>query len=513
MPYEVELKLALSPKDLRRLQALPWIRAMGRSAARQMLVSVYYDTEQFTLRDDGVSLRVRRIGNKRLQTVKAAGSGAPFARREWEEEIASDKPDFACAKGTALEPLLNKALRRDLKPVFETSVQRTAFLIRQGKSEVELAIDRGTIKSGGHSRRISEIELELKNGDAAALCKITQRLSKTLPIRYGAKTKSERGYALVEARESEAARGEAIVLEKNADTATAFQTIGFSCLRHVACNEDAVRKRDAEGIHQMRVDLRRLRAAVSIFKDILKDPQSERLNSDLKWLTDQLGPARDYDVFLEESILPQQNSQPKRKEFGTLQSVLRKKRTAGFGTAKDVVAGDRYRRLVLRVALWLADGKWCTSSDPLRRGGRARPIAAFAREVLTKRTKKIVREIRNLEHLDARRRHKLRIAIKKLRYTSEFFVSLFADAKKERKAFGKVLEKLQRALGTLNDIQVHKRLIDTIVHTRGIGQAKSREASLAAGLVAAQEQSNVEPLLAAATKAGKHLAKLRPFWK
>ena len=105
----------------------------------------------------------------------------------------------------------------------------------------------------------------------------------------------------------------------------------------------------------------------------------------------------------------------------------------------------------------------------------------------------------------------MRIAVKKLRYATEFFDSLFADTKKERKALIKVLEKLQTAMGKLNDIRVQEGLADKIVQKRNI--QKGREMSLAVGLVQGQEQRNIKQLLETAAKAGAHLPKLKPFWK
>ena len=102
------------------MKALPWLRALAKNpSTKRTLVSIYYDTKKCTLRDQGVSLRVRCVGERRLQTIKTSGAGAPFARKEWEMEISGDQPDFGRMRGTALEPLLSKTLKRNLKPVFE----------------------------------------------------------------------------------------------------------------------------------------------------------------------------------------------------------------------------------------------------------------------------------------------------------------------------------------------------------------------------------------------------------
>jgi inorganic triphosphatase YgiF len=512
MPNEIEIKLTLTPSSLRRLEAQPWLRKLVAGGTKpQELISVYYDTSKYYLHDRDVSLRVRRAGNKHLQTIKASGAGAPFARKEWEEEIFSDKPDFALAKKTALKPLLSKTVKRKLKPVFETRVQRTAIPVHIGESVIELAIDRGTVKTTRRSQPISEVELELKQSDPAALCKLARRITKVVPVRYGVASKPERGYVLAAGKDVEAAHADAIEIDEHADVAGAFKAIGLSCLRHLARNEEPVREGDAEGIHQMRVGLRRLRAALSLFKNIVQDPQTERLKTDLKWLTEQLGPARDYDVFVKESIAPLE-SMPRKMGVGALKADLRKRRADGFAKARSAVNSGRYRQIVLDIVLWLAGGAWTKNPDPLRKGLRTQPVNAFAREVLDQRTKKIVKKIKKLESLDARHRHKLRIAIKKLRYATEFFSSLFADAKKERKKFGKELEKLQRSLGTLNDIRVHEGLADEIVRVPKL-RAKGRQTAFAVGLVSGQEQKDVEPLLGAAMKAGNRLAAFPRYWR
>jgi triphosphatase len=118
-----------------------------------------------------------------------------------------------------------------------------------------------------------------------------------------------------------------------------------------------------------------------------------------------------------------------------------------------------------------------------------------------------------LDHLDVRQRHKLRIEIKKLRYAMEFFSSQYSDAKKKRKAFAKVLGKLQSALGKLNDIQVHKVLAANILTRKRAPPEELRKMSLAVELLEVQEKRKVKPLLAAATKAGTRMAKLKTFWK
>jgi len=60
-------------------------------------------------------------------------------------------------------------------------------------------------------------------------------------------------------------RAEPIALHRRATVAQAFAVIGFSCLRQLTLNQPGVRAGNEEAIHQMRVGLRRLRTALSLF--------------------------------------------------------------------------------------------------------------------------------------------------------------------------------------------------------------------------------------------------------
>ena len=145
-----------------------------------------------------------------------------------------------------------------------------------------------------------------------------------------------------------------------------------------------------------------------------------------------------------------------------------------------------------------------------RRNGQ-RPIERFAADILAPRTKKAVKKAKKLRELDARQRHKLRIAIKKLRYAADFLIPYGHKAKKHLSAFQGSLKDLQDHLGALNDIQVHQKLVPKLAS--GKSQTKGRQRAFAAGVVvAAREQNEIEPLLNSATKDAIKFAQTRPFW-
>src|SRR6516164_3125501 len=226
---ELEVKLDLAPDSLRALKKIPLLRAQNGKPRRRAEVSVYFDTDDHALRKKGLMLRVRRVGRRYIQTIKA--NGRPFERDEWEAEIAGQEPDLSLAKGTALEPLITKKFRRQLKPLFETRVRRTVYPIVDGKNAIALAVDQGTIELGIRSVPLCEVELELEHGSATRLFDVARELADTLSARIALKSKSERGYEIIDNKQELPAKAVRIHLPVAATTRDAFKVIGLTCLK------------------------------------------------------------------------------------------------------------------------------------------------------------------------------------------------------------------------------------------------------------------------------------------
>jgi inorganic triphosphatase YgiF len=507
MRKEIELKFEVTPRDLRKLRAARVLRR--KPLTEENLVSVYFDTPKHTLARNDVTLRVRHNGDNRLQTIKSGGLASSFRRGEWEHEIKSDVPNLRQVRDTALEPLLTKKLKRRLKPVFETHIHRTSVPVRKNGTRIEVALDEGQVRAGQRSAPISELELELKRGKPGDIFKLAHEMGKLAPATLSLKSKSERGYDLIENKPAKAVGAEKIRLQRGMNTADAFRIIGRSILRQIAGNETAVRRSDSEGVHQMRVGLRRLRAAISLFAKLLGDQETERVKSGLKWLTGELAPARDLDVYMRNEIEPLRGDAPKRRGMKELIGALTLRRAAAFGKAKAAVESPRYRSLLLDTLQWLEIGNW--AKHPRVYGHR--PIERFAADILARRTKRTMKKAKKIRQLDTQQRHKLRIAAKKLRYASDFFGHLFAGRtpKKRLAGFKARLTDLQDCLGALNDIKVHQNLAPKLA--TGKPRAKApRAQTFAAGVVYGREQSEIEPLLNAADKDARKFLHARPFW-
>ena len=256
MSVEAELKFCVAPRKLSSLTKarLAGVRRGHRS--EQTLVSTYFDTPKYKLKRNGLTLRVRQAGDSYVQTVKAGASGS-FARGEWETELDGATPDLAKAKETPLKKLITRKLHKKLKPVFRTSVRRMVLPIRTRRSQIELAVDRGSIASGRSSRPISEFELELKDGSPADLFRAARSFERRTGAELDLRSKAEKGYQLAEGGRESARHAEPIQLDGKLSVSEAFTVITSSTFRHFATNADAVRKLDAEAVHQMRVGLRR----------------------------------------------------------------------------------------------------------------------------------------------------------------------------------------------------------------------------------------------------------------
>ena len=514
MAREFELKLEIPAAAAIKVMALPWLAEVSEDAKR--MTAIYFDTPKCTLRQSGISLRVRRIGNKHIQTVKATnGAGAfPLDRNEWEREVAGDKPDLRYVGGTPLESFSRRKLRRSLTPLFEVKVERNAYPVQSANSDIEVAIDRGNITTATSNMAFCEIELELKRGASAELARLARRFAEEAPVSLGLKSKADRGFDLRAERSPRAHRAEKLSLQPNTRIDRAFQLIGWSCLRQIALNTDAVKNGDNEGVHQMRIGLRRLRALMSIFKDLIDGPETDLIEGELEWLTAELGPARELQVFLETTLGPRATRGVEEEAIQLVRETVVSHRDAALERVRVALIGDRFRELVLRTALWVLAGDWSDNAeaDGVPPNGALKPFAA---KVLSKRTKKFSSRVDGVQELDTHGRHKLRIEVKKLRYATEFFAPLFGRARTRRR-FAGVLRELQDSLGRANDIAVNRRLGQDLVHGWKVGLVSNENLSsanqYALGFAIGCEQHEIEGCLRAAMAVGRKLGGAKRFW-
>lgn len=497
MTTETELKFRIAPRQLATVLRNGASRGQ-RDRTRQTLVSTYYDTKKHKLRRSGLTLRVRKVDDRYIQTVKVR-SLVGVTRGEWENEVAGARPDLTKARHTPLEDLATKKLPGKLKPIFRTNVHRTARTRRVRQSRVELAVDQGRIAAGRRSRPVAELELELKSGHIADLFRLARMFERKTGAELDLRSKAEQGFELVAGNGHDAQHAEPIQLTHELSPRDAFRVIAHSTLRQITANADPVRDGVPEGV-QMRVGLRRLRAAISLFGDILPRVRTTRIKAELKWLTGELAPARETDVFVKESIQPLAAQGVPRRGARAMRKTFSAQRKAAFGRASEAVASPRYRRLLIDVA------EWIETMQPRADDGLT--IAAYAAQVLDRRTRKVRKQGKQLTDLDPQQRHKLRIRVKKLRYAVDFFKSLYRDRdQNELTDFSDRLKQLQSALGSLNDFMAHRELATEAALTAP--PANRRALAFTSGFVVGREREAAHGLLGNAAKELRRLQRLR----
>src|SRR4051812_15646584 len=168
---ETELKFTLSGAALDKLGEHP---VFAGPAETSTLTSVYFDTADRELKGAGYGLRVRKVSGGYLQTLKRQRSSSPIKHGEWEAKVAGEHPDTEILANTPVADLLS---REALAPVFATIIERTQRLWVDGQNVIEVSLDKGEITAGQRREAVQELELELKEGDPAALFELARALN------------------------------------------------------------------------------------------------------------------------------------------------------------------------------------------------------------------------------------------------------------------------------------------------------------------------------------------------
>ena len=434
---EIELKFEIDAASAAKLEQVLLVRPGAKDTPKpKSLTSTYYDTPDCALQKAGFGLRVREVEGRRIQTLKTDLEGLS-ARGEWEVELHGDDLDLDALKDSPAAALV-KVLNGSLRPVFATRVERTAYPVRQGRSRIEAALDRGRVWAGDRSLDLCELELELKGGPHQGVYALAKRLIEAAPLRLSFVSKAERGYRLLSGQTAgEAIRQAKVKLDPGMTTRQAFQAIASAALRQWAGNAGVLATaRRPEALHQMRVALRRLRTAMQLFEPVVADDGFVRLTEELKWLAGELDLGRDTDVLIEETFRPAARRLHQQAGMSGLGERLLKSRTKASDRVIEMLAQPRHLNLVLDTAAWIDCGHWADPGDP-RHGPLAdRPIRVMACEGLDQLRRHVKKRGRRLERLDPERRHELRIRAKRLRYGLEFFSGLYERDRDQGQAQG-----------------------------------------------------------------------------
>jgi triphosphatase len=501
---ELELKLLASPEDQRSLANCGLVarHAAGPGQQRQ-LRSVYYDTAEHSLAEAGYSLRVRDDGEAFVQTLKfAPPEEKSFSRYEWEASLQDSKPDVSRLPASAIGPVAARLGAKALVPVFSTVVTRQTIPLSFKGTNLELAFDQGVIAAGGCERPVSEIEIELQKGEAARLYELALALLDLAPLRWSTASKFERGHALARATPPPTSPAPSSALASHATLDDGIAAILAGCQRHLLANEAAAEDgRDPEGVHQMRVALRRMRAAFALFRRELGTEGSKAFDQEAKRIAHKLGACRNWDVF-ETETLPEATIEE--AERRVLQGAAEPKRDESYGALRKALGGQRYARFQLSLGHWIECSGWRRELDGAMRTKLAEPLAKFAPPSLYALMRKARKKGKGFDKLKLRKRHRLRVALKELRYATEFFRPLFRKGKAKRQE--KKLALLQKLLGKDSDAITTAALLGEL--TEASSSSSLRDAAQALQAWQTEERRAAAP---EAQKAWAKFKKSKPF--
>jgi inorganic triphosphatase YgiF len=512
---EIELKFVIDESMAGRL----WTRAkelklVSDSRKTRTLRCVYLDTPKHVLKNAGITLRLRRVGRRWTQTVKTKAKlhGALSQVDELESPAPGGRLCLeAIPDASVRDEIIRRVNGSPLQPVFETVMKRTASELSLGEgTRAELAIDVGEIRAEGRSAELREAEIEFVEGRRADLFDIAHALFPDGGLRFSRVSKTARGYLLAgEGRIDPPLaprKAEAIALDPTQTAEQAARDILRECFDQITANMVIVQKMDdPEGPHQLRVGLRRLRSAFSVFTLVLQSPELARLGEEARWLGEEVGRLRDIDV-VNDIVRREADSHPGEPGLSTLADGLSEQAAEVRGQLRKCLTEARAQAFLIDLARFAETRGWLVPQD----FGRTEQLAALsvlAASALSKRWRKVGKRARGLKTLDVGQRHELRKELKKLRYAVEFLSPLFLAKRVE--PFVKRLKKLQTVFGDLNDAATVKAMFARTEVRCGSDLLAQR----AIGWVIGASQARAEYSWARARAMWRDLKETGPFWK
>jgi inorganic triphosphatase YgiF len=468
---EVELKLLTDPATLQRFLAAAVVtrNATSKGVVRR-LEATYYDTPDTVLARQGASLRVRRSGKQFVQTLKLASQESPLQRREMEARVPDSALQLDALPLAELGSPFATLPDAELAPVFTTKIRRHTHVVEFGGAAIEVAFDEGTLSAGDKVEDVCEIELELKAGGAGALYELGLSLLEQGPVRIGLQSKAERGYALAFGTSPTAEKAFATGIGPADTTDDVIAKVLNACQSHVMANLMAAHHgQDPEGVHQLRVALRRLRTAISLFKKEVPASALEALGLDAKRLASALGPARNWDVFATSTIAEIERANLPGVDFTELRSATAAPRARSYQAVRVDLIDLECTRFLLSLGRVIERRSWRNDIGIDALAVLTQPAREFAGRGLARLHRKALKQGHNFRKLRPTTRHELRLTLKKLRYTAEFLLPLY-DCDDAARRYLKRMSRLQDILGIDNDITTTQALLREVEESTSLPQ-------------------------------------------
>ncbi len=471
-PQLHRIELSLAPDDLRPLLRMDGLHRAGRTAAVRTL---WHDTADGALAASGRSL-AETGPSWRLEALRPA-TGHPWP------PLA---PTPLLAEGRSAAAL---GIDDPITPVAALQGRRSRFTL----PGLALTLLDAELRGVAATERTCRLWLE---GDRRALTQAASALAESLRVTVPCAGLAAQAVSVARGQEPPARHTGATVISPGRDLSSSIAAIIgqlLDVMLHWA--GPAASGQTATPVHQMRVAIRRLRSALSIFRPVIACAEIEALNPALKDLAARLGAARDWDVFLAGTAAAMTETLPPDPRIKALLAASRRKRDTAYAGLRIALAAPQFRVLQVQLGCAATLRPW---EHPEFATGET---ATYATAVLTRRWKRVRRAGRDLKNLPIPALHELRKDCKRLRYAAEFFQPLFAS--KATRQFLKHLAALQEELGLLNDGAVAAALMAHL----GRGE-RGYAAGLVQGFVAGSSRLSRDRIMTS----WMHLHQQHPFW-
>ena len=460
---EFELKFTTDAAGLRRIPLLACLSGHPVSRARH-LVTVYYDTAQGLLLQNGISLRLRKTGRGRgVMTFKAPAlqSTSTFLRREVEIPAGPNGFDLA-SFDLEIQELIKKITRGvPLVERYATDFRRKTIEVNTGRSTIEIAIDSGTFLAGNKTHPLHEVEIELKSGAGADAIEWAKKIALEAKLKLETISKAERcavlaGLAIPTRRAKPEEMTSGTPLDK------AITIVLTDCLQHYLDYLHPFREeRSPHSVHQMRVGLRRLRAALKIFSKSFPETGFRMFADRARDLATGLGDARDCDAFYQLAFGEALAHRYRPADADVLKSGLDRFRSESYAKAAEIIESEANLTFILDLQAFVLQRAWRIDGTDAHFATLSQPTENYARDTLNLLMQRARKRGKDLLQKSDEERHEFRIALKNLRYNAALFGGLFGSAK-TRKSWLTDLSELQEILGLQNDLANAQIMLERI---------------------------------------------------
>lgn len=442
---EYELKAGLSPTEADSIAGA--LAALAGPGSRQLLVTSYFDTPDRSLCRAGAFVRIRRAGRRGQMTVKLGRSalGGYRLAREVTRSWSRSRPELGAVPDPEVRAMVQAAAGgAALMPWFTTRIERTTWRVPEAMGEIEVAIDRGRIEAGRRRVAVCEIEFELIAGSPEALFQLAARLLGPTSAWLALPGKADRGAALSEGRSlaPALATGRPPAISGLDSEAAVSRLLGWLAAQVATALHLTLTDDDETGPHQLRVALRRLRAAIRLMRPCMRKPVADCLQTSARDIGRIVSRLRDTDVLVPLFLDLARTRLPADEAAGLAQALDRFHQSLRAEVRQEL-RSEQTTGFAVRLLSLAVLGGWQARHAAHK---QADDVAAAS---LKRQWRRIEPLGDRLAILDAEARHDLRKRLKNFRYGIEYISDRPSD-----KAYASALRKLQADLGRLNDSDV-----------------------------------------------------------